>query len=658
MDLNLLIEQTAQLNLSCDKHPQCFDEEVSEWISNNCPDWKKPNVRKTYMIPPTFHDIQPDNRGDLTEKRVFDTLEKFGGKTEQPMFVVHSHKFHELFQSLEKGSVKNDDAYWCRGETDFVIVHRTLGIIFLQVKAAANKTARAYEKAKEQLEKDQESLTILIKRLSTGELRRKEEKKIEQLGLSETERKKEDRKKQLILKELGRKVEAEMNTYPGFVVMPNCPRDKAGGRPGCFREDIDSAEHFEEWWQKNMHRAEEFSQDMYELMAIWFVGPRVLKESCLLGHVIDRNHSKLIKLTMDQLSIMTQDVPKQDIAGPAGSGKTWLLLEKAKQVAGKLRGNERILIMCFNRPLSLYLAKEFQKTPKVVIKTFNSILNDIKGERVDLDRLSPDEEKKLVDDCVQKLKSMQANSHKYEHVFVDEGQDMFGIWMDLVNLLHADSDEERRYRWVFFDNNQSVHYGTKYRIPKKIINNAKLMNVIVRNTHKIFECSQKCLSPSVGAKLEHRIVGLPVKWIDRLPTSTQLSYDHCLQKGVELVKQEIADLDSKSVLRSDIVVLTSDKNEGFDVGTELARRFNIPVQNAEQAIRSPDRSCITVDSIRRFKGLERKVVILFDPPLDDERSMDLNYVAMSRCFCLLVIVTTREKRRSYEEFTLELREGR
>ncbi|CAH1224888.1 Hypp33 [Branchiostoma lanceolatum] len=159
---------------------------------------------------------------------------------------------------------------------------------------------------------------------------------MEQLGLSELERKKEDKKKQRSLKELGRKVEEEMYKYPSFVVMPNCPRNQAKGRIGCFREDIDSAEHFEEWWQKNMHRAEEFSQDMYELMAIWFVGPRVLKESCLLGHVIDRNHSKLIKLTMDQLSIMTGDVPKQDIAGPAGSGKTWLLLEKAKQVAARM----------------------------------------------------------------------------------------------------------------------------------------------------------------------------------------------------------------------------------------------------------------------------------------------------------------------------------
>ncbi|CAH1224884.1 Hypp32 [Branchiostoma lanceolatum] len=260
------------------------------------------------------------------------------------MFVVHSHKFHELFQSLEKGSVKNDDAYWRRGETDFVIVHRTFGVIFLQVKAAANKTARAYEKAKEQLEKDQNSLTCVLKRLSVSEYDRKEEKKMEQLGLSEPKRKKEDKKKQRILEELGGKVEEEMNKYPGFVVMPNWSRDKAEERRGCFREDLESVEHFENWWKNNMHRAEEFSQDMYELMAIWFVGPRVLKESCLLGHVIDRNHSKLIKLTMDQLRIMTGDVPKQNIAGPAGSGKTWLLLEKAKQVAEKKQKYEEFTL--------------------------------------------------------------------------------------------------------------------------------------------------------------------------------------------------------------------------------------------------------------------------------------------------------------------------
>eukprot|EP00058_Branchiostoma_floridae_P018765 XP_002604254.1 hypothetical protein BRAFLDRAFT_73396 [Branchiostoma floridae] len=411
--------------------------------------------------------MQPDNKGDLAEKDVFDMLENFGNKTQQPMFVVHSHKFHELLQNLEKGSVKNDDLYWCRGETDFVIIHRTLGVIFLQVKAAT-KTARKYVEAKDQLDKDLMALTCSLKRLSISDVDKKEGKKIEQ------------------------NVEREIQKYPGFVVMPNCSKDKAGGRIGCFREDLVSMEQFEKWWDENVQnkRRGDFCQDMYKLMAIWFVGPRVIKEPCLIKDVVDSTHKRLIKLTADQLSIMTQDVPKQDIMGPAGSGKTWLLVAKAKQLA--------------------------------------------------------------------------------------------------------------------------------------------------------------------GAELAHGIVGLPVKWIDSLPAHLF----HCLEEGVELVVEEIVDLHRESVKMSDIVVLTNDRAESEDVCAVFWYSHSIPTQNAEEAILHPDISAITVDSIRRFKGLESKVVILLDPPLDEEENMDLNYVAMSRCFCLLIIVTTQEKKQMHEEYTMELREGR
>ncbi|XP_035686399.1 uncharacterized protein LOC118422759 [Branchiostoma floridae] len=632
----LFIQNTAQPDLTSETKPGCsFDEEISHWIDKNCPGWNHPNVRKTFMIPPTFPDMQPDNKGDLAEKDVFDMLENFGNKTQQPMFVVHSHKFHELLQNLEKGSVKNDDLYWCRGETDFVIIHRTLGVIFLQVKAAT-KTARKYVEAKDQLDKDLMALTCSLKRLSISDVDKKEGKKIEQ------------------------NVEREIQKYPGFVVMPNCSKDKAGGRIGCFREDLVSMEQFEKWWDENVQnkRRGDFCQDMYKLMAIWFVGPRVIKEPCLIKDVVDSTHKRLIKLTADQLSIMTQDVPKQDIMGPAGSGKTWLLVAKAKQLAGKLKQNERILIMCFNKPLSLYLEKTFQEFPKskVVVKTFVSILRKIIGKEIDVGALYDNEKKKLVCDCVQKLMLYRDPTHRYmyEHVFVDEGQDMYGIWMELVNLMHADSDEDRRYRWVFFDNNQSVHFGTEYSIPQRVRNNAKLMNRVVRNTFNIFQCSHKLLSPSVGAELAHGIVGLPVKWIDSLPAHLF----HCLEEGVELVVEEIVDLHRESVKMSDIVVLTNDRAESEDVCAVFWYSHSIPTQNAEEAILHPDISAITVDSIRRFKGLESKVVILLDPPLDEEENMDLNYVAMSRCFCLLIIVTTQEKKQMHEEYTMELREGR
>ncbi|CAH1266185.1 DEDD [Branchiostoma lanceolatum] len=615
------IQHTAQENLSDVQPPRSFDYETKDWITENCPDWNNREIKKTYMVPATFPDIpikRDDIRGELAEKHVYDILEKFGNVTEQPMFVVHSYKFQELLD--KETSQRKEVPHWLRGEHDFVIIHRTLGVILFEV--IAGTTARQYIAATKQIDKNLMSLNCAVKRLSLKEDPRADEKKIEE----------------------------EMMKYPGFVVMPNCSRQVAGNRKGCFKEDIQTVNAFQKWWDKNILREGEMTQAMYELMAIRFVGPLVT--SCLRKVVLDTTHKRLIQLRKEQLSIFTEDVPKQYFMGPAGSGKTRLLVEKAKQVAVELKANERILIMCYNKPLSLYLASEFRQFPNVFVKTFVSLLLDVKGEATNLDTLSGEEEKKkIVLDCVQKLTSMPQSSHRYEHVFVDEGQDMFGIWWELIDLLHADSDEERRYKWVFFDNNQNVTMGPKMNITSGMKEDATPMNRIVRNTYNIFDCSQKLLSPSVGAKIAHGVTGPQVEWIDTLPTG---SVSQCLQEGAEVLRKKIGELASEHVAMSDIVVLTRDKAKSEEVCEYLSSGSpGIPTQNAEKAIECSDSSKITVDSIRRFKGLEGKVVILLDPPFDDEMNMELNYVGMSRCFCLLIIITSKEKKQKYEEFTLE-----
>ena len=53
---------------------------------------------------------------------------------------------------------------------------------------------------------------------------------------------------------------------------------------------------------------------------------------------------------------------------------------------------------------------------------------------------------------------------------------------------------------------------------------------------------------------------------------------------------------------------------------------------------------ITVDSIRRYKGLEAKVVIVVVPEKrkDNMPYDELLYVAMSRCYCKLILLCTKK----------------
>ena len=53
---------------------------------------------------------------------------------------------------------------------------------------------------------------------------------------------------------------------------------------------------------------------------------------------------------------------------------------------------------------------------------------------------------------------------------------------------------------------------------------------------------------------------------------------------------------------------------------------------------------VVIDSIRRFKGMESKVVILYNPPFQDDplsNTKELLYTAFSRCSCLLIVMSTK-----------------
>lgn len=113
-----------------------------------------------------------------------------------------------------------------------------------------------------------------------------------------------------------------------------------------------------------------------------------------LSHFIDTSYKRLAFKTNEQLKVMLNSTSEQWITGPAGSGKTWLLVEKVKSLAQKIHlqeTGERILVCCFNRPLSKMLSRAFQNhltsllpgddlSQVVDVKTFSSLLNKITGK--------------------------------------------------------------------------------------------------------------------------------------------------------------------------------------------------------------------------------------------------------------------------------------
>ena len=361
----------------------------------------------------------------------------------------------------------------------------------------------------------------------------------------------------------------------------------------------------------------------------------------------------LVWNTRQQLKVLLNAAAEQWITGPAGSGKTWILTEKVKQLADKAllhETGEKILVVSYNLPLSKMLKKQFNDhlanhlqdiedlSSVVEVKTFRKLLFDITERSVESD----DHEIKLIDDAV---KILERRAPRYDHIFVDECQDLIGDrWPDLFQKLWKDdddSDAECKHKWFFYDTNQHVGFsGNNDKLKRALKQSSKLTDVL-RNTGNIFDQSKKYLKLTIPEiKLGHQECGLAIEW-NRSLSSRNVPES----EGAKEVVKHIDVLKRNKVLEKDICILVENMEVRDRLSSEL-KALNVQSQNAETLFEEGHKDRVVVDSLRRFKGLESKVVILYNPPFfvcEDwrvKKVKELLYIAISRCFCYLVVITS------------------
>ena len=164
-----------------------FEDACVTHLDRTFPDWK--SADKTYLFPPWFQyrylgpsgkasgaipfnkDLKADLKGDEAEQNIFRSLEKFGRENKQPMFVFTKFEFkdftkevlsqngsEDLEQSLQVDLMKND----LTREIDFIVVHKCVGVILIEVKARGIFKKDRYEKAIEQLRVGEQFILALL----------------------------------------------------------------------------------------------------------------------------------------------------------------------------------------------------------------------------------------------------------------------------------------------------------------------------------------------------------------------------------------------------------------------------------------------------------------------------------------------------------------
>jgi hypothetical protein len=202
---------------------------------------------------------------------------------------------------------------------------------------------------------------------------------------------------------------------------------------------------------------------------------------------------------------------------------------------------------------------------------------------------------------------------QYDAVIFDEGQVMEDDWW--IPIEASLKDPDGGLLWVFYDDNQSL-YQRPRGLPPGV--ETQPLTESWRNSRQIF-----------GAVMEY-YEGDPVECLG--PNGTDVEF---IQSNADLRRDLSRTLHrlvvEQAVQTSDIVVLTPRAVEQSEVAGDVGQ-FRL----VDAPVRPND---IRLFSVRRFLGLEAKIVVaveLPDPDHPDFRS--LMYVAFSRARAHLVVL--------------------
>ena len=309
------------------------------------------------------------------------------------------------------------------------------------------------------------------------------------------------------------------------------------------------------------------------------------------------------------------NVPRVRIEGAAGTGKTVLALEAAAR-SGK--DGERTLLTCYNSALGKELRRRLSDTANITVANFHSLCLSL-ANTAGLPVEPKKDERSYFEDYLPELlieALSRDETHRFDHIIVDEGQDFLDNWWIALDEALVNGGSIR----VFFDSNQRL-----YNHHFEFVNDLDLvpisLNRNLRNTKRIHQASM--IHYSGPATTAQGPPGIELKWVESEAGSSmaKAAFDEVRR----LVYREEVD-------PADIAVLVPDR-EARDAFTIATARSQLPFTDAESASNEAG----VVDTVRRFKGLERPVIVLCIGGAEAGLT-ELAYTGMTRARAALSIV--------------------
>jgi UvrD-like helicase C-terminal domain/AAA domain len=346
------------------------------------------------------------------------------------------------------------------------------------------------------------------------------------------------------------------------------------------------------------------------------------------------------------------------VAGVAGSGKTILLLARAKLLA--MRNSQKaILILCYNNALAAYLKAQIGNDPlfrKIEIWTFPRWAEKHTGLSRDWNQEEFEGYEKRLTEAIHALAQSWPENRKYDAVLLDEAPDFREEWFGVcVSVLKGAIDGDLL---VVVDGAQSV-YGRPQSFTWKSVGinaqgRSRSLSKNYRNTKQIIEfawaVAQRPQEEGEDAKAHLRVRPTLAS-----RTGPPPAYQGCQTAGEErgLIAQLVLNFKSQGIPEEDIGVLYTRKEgkriDELFASLQTCGKVCWVTNEADPAAKHQfmARPGVRLCTVHSAKGLQFRVVIftgvdqLPSPMSSDEtRDSNLFYVGLTRAEQHLVLTWT------------------
>jgi plasmid maintenance system killer protein len=359
-------------------------------------------------------------------------------------------------------------------------------------------------------------------------------------------------------------------------------------------------------------------------------------EELTLGKIAEDEQLRLLLLDEEQFRCIDEflvDNTRALVSGGAGTGKTLIACEAARRLGSQ---GKRVLLVCFTEALAHWLRSQINsdKIGVWAIKRLAIDLLDLAGKKVDVptrrEDWTPEFWRSVVPLALREAGAAIA-ALDYNAVVVDEGQDLDADDWELIERLF---DENRRL-WIFHDPSQSLW-------PDRSLPATGFAKYHLRNQYRCYEEIQALASLYQSAAGQRPVRSGSAIQPENV-TGRRIVLIQCSSRNdvSHAVAQEIGRCLAEGFQRSDIAIisLVSRTDRGALAGLDELEG-HILVRADDKRLRDE----VVADSVYRFKGLERPVVILTDLSLrgredDATRRAKMN-VAITRAQSFLRIIDT------------------